>query len=62
MTTGLVSSQSARLAALQIKHRAISEQIDRENKFPSTNPLYIRQLKLMKLRLKDEIEGERRRA
>ena len=62
MTQGLVSSQSARLQALQNRHQALSEKIDRENKRPAANPLYIRQLKMLKLRVKDEIEGERHRA
>jgi hypothetical protein len=62
MTNGLVSAQSARLQALQDKHAALSHQIDRETRSPSVNPLYLRQLKMLKLRLKDEIEDTRRRA
>ena len=58
MTHGLVSSQSARLAALQNKHQALSRQIDEEHKYPAANAIYLRQLKLQKLRLKEEIESQ----
>ena len=62
MTQGLIDSQSARLAALQTKHRTLSRQIDQEHKYPAANDQYIRRLKLLKLRVKEEIEQERRRA
>jgi hypothetical protein len=58
--TGLVSSQSARLEALKNKHRTLSRQIDEEHKYPAANMLYLRHLKLQKLRLKEEIEEARR--
>jgi hypothetical protein len=62
MTHEFISFQSARLQALQNKHQVLARQIDREHNRPAANPLYIRRLKMLKLRIKDEIEGERRRA
>lgn len=62
MTHDLVSFHSARIEALFNRHQALAQQIDREHNRPAANPLYIRQLKMLKLRIKDEIEGERRRA
>ncbi len=52
----LVSFHSARIEALYNRHQALAQQIDQEHKRPASNPLYIRQLKMLKLRIKDEIE------
>lgn len=46
----------AHLEALQARHAGLEEKIEREQSWPSTSPFYIRELKKMKLALKEEIE------
>jgi len=58
----LASSQNGRLQALRARHSAIQDQIHEEMKHPSTGMDMIKRLKLEKLKLKDEIEEEMRRA
>lgn len=61
-TRALVSSQNARLQALRSKHAAIQDQLHEEQKHPAATDDLIRRLKLEKLKIKDEIEEEIRRA
>ena len=59
---GLVSSQTSRLEALQAKHAALAQRIEDEQKSPGVNDFFLRDLKLKKLKLKEEIELERHQA
>ena len=56
---GQVSSQVARLNALQEKHAMLSSRIEEAQHSLSTTDFYLRQLKKQKLILKEEIEGLR---
>ncbi len=47
---------SSHLSELRKKHQALSEQIEAEQRHPSSDDLNIRQLKVKKLHLKEEIE------
>lgn len=49
-------SMSSHLSELRKKHQALSAEIEEEQKKPSADDLAIKQLKLKKLHLKDEIE------
>ncbi len=56
----LTLSQSSRLEALKAKHAALAERIENEQKYPGVNDFFLRDLKLKKLKLKEEIEEEAR--
>jgi hypothetical protein len=60
--TQAASSQSSRLQALRDKHANLSRQIDQIRKYPAANDLYLRRMKIEKLRIKDEIEDAHARA
>lgn len=47
---------SSHLSELRKKHQALSEMIEAEQRNPSSDDLSIRQLKVKKLHLKEEIE------
>jgi hypothetical protein len=49
------SAQQNHLEALRAKHAALEEKIREEQKFPSTSPTILRELKLQKLRIKETI-------
>lgn len=49
-------SVSSRLTELRKKHQALSEFIETEQRHPASDDLDIKQLKLQKLHLKEEIE------
>ena len=49
-------SMSSHLSELRKKHQALSEIIEEEQRKPSSDDLSIKQLKLKKLYLKEEIE------
>ena len=49
-------SMSSHLSELRKKHQALSEIIEEEQRRPSSDDLSIKQLKLKKLYLKEEIE------
>jgi hypothetical protein len=49
-------SVSSHLSELRRKHQALSEIIEEEQRRPSSDDLSIKQLKLKKLHLKEEIE------
>ncbi|MEL6265398.1 MAG: YdcH family protein [Pseudomonadota bacterium] len=49
-------SLDARLSQLQMKHEALSRQIESEQRHPATDALTIAQMKRQKLQLKDEIK------
>jgi hypothetical protein len=49
-------SMSAHLSELRRKHQALSRVIEEEQRKPSSDDLNIKQLKLKKLYLKEEIE------
>jgi hypothetical protein len=49
-------SMSSHLSELRKKHQALSETIEEEQRQPSSDDLSIKQLKLKKLYLKEEIE------
>lgn len=49
-------SVSAHLTELRKKHQALSDIIEEEQRKPSSDDLNIKQLKLKKLHLKEEIE------
>jgi hypothetical protein len=49
-------STSSHLAELRKKHQALSEHIETEQRHPGSDDLNIKQLKLKKLYLKEEIE------
>lgn len=61
-TRALASSQNGRLQALQARHAALQDRIREEMKHPSTGNETLKHLKLQKLRLKEQIEQEMRRA
>lgn len=52
---GLQAHKPAYLESLQARHAGLEEKIEREQSWPSTSPFYIRELKKMKLALKEEI-------
>jgi len=62
MTNTHTAAYKGHIDALLSKHSTLSKRIDEEIKHPSTDGFVLRQLKAQKLRLKDEIEQERRRA
>jgi hypothetical protein len=49
-------SMSSHLSELRKKHQALSEYIESEQRHPACDDLDIKQLKLQKLHLKEEIE------
>ena len=49
-------SVSSHLSELRKKHQALSDHIESEQRQPASNDLDIKQLKLQKLHLKEEIE------
>jgi hypothetical protein len=49
-------SLSSHLTELRRKHQALSEEIEAEQRHPSSDDIGIRQLKVKKLHLKEEIE------
>ncbi len=49
-------SMSSHLSELRKRHQALSEIIDEEQRRPAADDLSIKQLKLKKLHLKEEIE------
>lgn len=49
-------SVSSHLSELRKKHQALSDHIEAEQRHPASNDLDIKQLKLQKLHLKEEIE------
>ena len=49
-------SMSSHLSELRKKHQALSESIEEEQRQPSSDDLKVKQLKLKKLYLKEEIE------
>lgn len=57
---GIASPHSARLEALQNKHKLLSHKIESEQNHYILNDEEIKMLKLEKLRLKEEIEGIRK--
>jgi len=56
---GMASSASARLEALQKKHKNLSRKIDSEQNHFFLDDQEIKMLKLEKLRVKEQIEGLR---
>ncbi len=60
-TQGLSVNEN-RAEALQAKHAMLSERIENEQRSPSASDVEIRLLKKVKLQLKEELEGIRRRA
>lgn len=54
---GIHSSHSARLEALQLKHKKLSHTIESEQNHYILNDEEIKALKLQKLRVKEEIEN-----
>jgi hypothetical protein len=48
-------SLSSHLAELRKKHQALSEQIEEEQRHPGSDDLTIKQLKVQKLHIKEEI-------
>lgn len=56
----MATTQHKHLEALRAKHAALEDRLHEEQKFPATNPATIRDLKLQKLRIKEELEQERR--
>lgn len=55
----LQSSHESRLEALKARHSVLSTKLEEEQRRPSTNDFYLRQLKKQKLMLKEQIEGLR---
>lgn len=53
----VASTSAARIQALKIKHKHLSEQIEREQSHPSVSDFLVSGLKREKLRLKEQIEG-----
>ncbi len=53
------SAQTARLEALRARHASLSYMIESEQGQPSSNDWHLRDLKVKRLRLKEEIEGIR---
>ena len=51
------SVPASRLEALRSRHLKIEEELDRQSRSLSASDLYLRQLKKMKLNIKEEIEG-----
>lgn len=49
-------SMSSHLSELRKKHRAISDSIEEEQRHPGSDDLAIKELKLRKLHLKEQIE------
>lgn len=47
---------SSHLSELRKRHQALSEMIEAEQKYPASDDLNIKQLKVKKLHLKEEIE------
>lgn len=47
---------SSHLTELRKRHQALSEMIESEQKYPASDDLNIKQLKVKKLHLKEEIE------
>ncbi len=58
----LISAEHGRLNALVARREAVKERIREERKYPALAGEILRELKIENLRLKDEIEFERRRA
>ena len=56
----MATAQHKHLEAMRAKHAALEDKIHEEQKFPATSPATIRDLKLQKLRIKEEIEQEQR--
>ena len=56
---GVASSQSARLEALQKKHKQLAHKIETEQNHYLLSDSEIKTLKLEKLRIKEQIEGIR---
>ena len=52
----MATAQHKHLEALRAKHAALEDRIHEEQKFPATSPVILRELKLQKLRIKEEIE------
>ncbi len=50
-----------RLRALCGKHADIEERIERELKYPAARETLLKKLKLQKLKVKEQIEAERRK-
>ena len=57
-TSGASAAQQKHIEALRAKHAALESRIHEEQKFPAANTAVLRELKLQKLRLKEEIEQE----
>ncbi len=53
---GLSAQNPAYLESLQARRAGLEAKIEREQSWPSTSSFYIRELKKMKLALKEEIE------
>lgn len=51
----------ARIRELDTRHHQLDEAIDQETKRPTANSLHLTALKKEKLKLKEQIEGLRRR-
>ncbi len=51
------SVPASRLEALRIRHTKIEQELTLESRRPSVSDIYLRQLKKMKLNLKEEIEA-----
>jgi len=49
-------SIEARVRELDHRHQALKDTIARESRSPSADPLYLKELKRKKLKLKDEID------
>ena len=60
--THAVSPHDGRIEALKARHAALEEQISGELKSPAAPHNILKQLKIEKLKLKDEIEEEIRKA
>ncbi len=60
LSRSTVSTHLAHIQALRAKHAALSSKIEREQRHPSISDLMIKQLKLEKLRLKEQIEDQGR--
>ncbi len=53
---GLLASQASRLEALKSRHTALSHHIEKEQQHASSEDHQIKELKLARLHIKEEIE------
>lgn len=57
---GHISAKPGRLEALQARHMAVNTELEEEQKHSSVSDESLRRLKAEKLKLKDEIEEQKR--